>query len=93
MRESLGMTLDKLGSACGVSSAAIAQLEKREPTGRITVESLRKVAKAMNCEIVYSFVPQTNQKEFVDRRAYEKAKRISKQKIKGDIRSATRKRI
>lgn len=95
VRESLGMTLNKLGSACGVSTSTIAQLEQREVTGHISVESLRRAAEAMNCEFTYSFVPKSEKNEFIDSRAYEKAKRIllsadlhmclEDQKVIGDI--------
>lgn len=76
MRLSLNMTLNKLGNACGVSTATIAQLEKRESEGRISIETLRRAAEAMNCEFTYAFVPKTDMHEFIHLKAYEKAKRI-----------------
>ncbi|MEK6628116.1 MAG: helix-turn-helix domain-containing protein [Bdellovibrionota bacterium] len=75
-RLNLGMTLNKLGNACGVSISTIAQLEKREPAGHISVETLRRAAGAMNCDFIYSFVPKTDMHEFIHQQAYAKAKRI-----------------
>ena len=76
MRLHLGMTLNKLGNACGVSTSTIAQLEKRETEGRISIETLRRAAEAMNCDFTYTFVPKTDTREFIHQRAYAKAKRI-----------------
>ena len=95
MRNTLGMTLNKLGEACGVATSTIAQLEQREATGNITIENLKRAAAAMNCDFEYRFVPKTEVSEFVNRKAYEKAKRIvqsvdlhmslENQKVKGDM--------
>jgi len=76
VRESLGMTLAKLGDACGLATSTVAQAEQREAEGKITVETLRKTAEAMNCEFTYAFVPKSDLSIFVQEKAYEKAKRI-----------------
>lgn len=76
MRLALGMTLRKLAESCGVSTATIAQIEARENEGRITIETLRKVAESMNCNLVYAFVPKSEMKTYIEKKAYEKAKRI-----------------
>ena len=57
-RHSLGLTLSKLAEACNVSIATIAQAERGEAQGRITLETLRRAADAMNCELVYEFKPK-----------------------------------
>ncbi len=95
MRLKLGMTLNKLGEACGVSTATIAQLEQREALGKISVETLRRAAEAMNCEFQYSFVPKSDLKTFLHKKAYVKASDIlhaadlhmslENQKVKTDI--------
>ncbi len=76
MRNTLGLTLNKLAQACAVSTPTIAQAERGEVSGKITVETLRRAAEAMNCEFVYAFKPKSNFEEFINSRAYEKAKRI-----------------
>lgn len=95
MRSTLGMTLNKLGEACGVAPSTISQLEQREVTGNVTIENLKRAAEAMNCDFEYRFVPKTEISEFVNQKAYEKAKRIvssadlhmslEDQKVKSDI--------
>ncbi|MEK6555429.1 MAG: mobile mystery protein A [Bdellovibrionota bacterium] len=94
-REALGMTLSKLGKVCGVSTPTISQAERREADGKVTVETLKKTAEAMNCEFIYMFVPKSEMTAFIEEKAYEKAKRIlmnadlhmslEDQKVKGDL--------
>lgn len=95
MREALGLTLAKLGNLCGVATPTIAQAERRELEGKLTVETLRKAAEAMNCEFTYMFVPKSDMHEFINQKAYLKAQRIlniadlhmslEDQKVKGDL--------
>gem|GEM_PF-4726822 len=59
------------------------------------METLKSAAEAMNCEFVYMFVPKSEMTSFVERKAYEKAKRLivnadlhmslEDQKVKGDL--------
>lgn len=76
MREALGITLSKLGDLCGVATPTIAQAERREIEGKLTLETLRRTAEAMNCDFKYMFVPKSDMNEFIENKAYEKAKRI-----------------
>ncbi|MBN22040.1 MAG: transcriptional regulator [Bdellovibrionaceae bacterium] len=76
MRQALGMTLADLGKEVGVSVSTIAQAERREPSGKITVETLKKIADGMNCELVYAFVPRVEIKKFLEQRARERARQI-----------------
>lgn len=76
MRTVLGISLKKLGEACGLAIPTIAQTEAREVEGRVTIGNLRKIAEAMNCELSYAFVPKSDMKEFIEQKAYEKAKRV-----------------
>ncbi len=76
VRRALGMTLDKLGEICGLAPSTVSQAEKRELEGKVTVETLRKAAEAMNCEFVYTFIPKSDLNTFIEKAAYEKAKRI-----------------
>ncbi len=42
----------------GVSQAAVAQFEKAEKDGSITLKSLRSAAEALDCTLVYALVPR-----------------------------------
>ena len=76
MRQALGMTLQKLAERAKVSKSTIAQAERGEAKGKITIETLKKLAESMECEFVYAFVPKKTIKIILKEKAFEKAKRI-----------------
>ena len=51
MRNILGMTLKDLAIRAGVSTPTVAQSERREAEGKVTLETLRKIANSM--EIIF----------------------------------------
>lgn len=57
IRGALGMTTRQLAARMGTSAANIRQLEKREPRGKATIESIERAAKAMDCRLIYAIVP------------------------------------
>ena len=59
----------------GVAQPNIAQLEKSEANGRIQLDTLRRAATAMDCSLVYAFVPNGSLDEIVRRRARAVAER------------------
>ncbi|MDA9189358.1 helix-turn-helix domain-containing protein [bacterium] len=75
IRSLLGMTLKELGTLADVSLSTVAQAEKREAEGKVTIETLNKIAKAMECEFVYAFVPKEDISDMLKKKAMEKAKR------------------
>ncbi len=97
IRSVLGMTLKELGSLAGLSLPTIAQAEKREAEGKVTIETLNKIANAMECEFVYAFVPKEDIPEMLKKKAMEKAKRsilradthmsLEDQKVQDDLTS------
>lgn len=77
VRVSLGVTTRMLAQRLGVSHPSIAQLEKREAEGRASLESIQKVAQAMECQLVYAIIPKNKKYEdILNDRAYKAAKRI-----------------
>jgi predicted DNA-binding mobile mystery protein A len=76
MRQALGMTLESLAHRLSLSTATIAQIEKREALGTVTLETLKKTAHALNCELIYAFVPKTDIQSILQKQAIEKAKTI-----------------
>jgi predicted DNA-binding mobile mystery protein A len=57
MRSALGMTTRQLGRRMKINQSAIVEFEKSEAKGAIQLGSLRRAAAAMNCRLVYAFVP------------------------------------
>jgi len=58
IREALGMTTRQLAERMGVAPSRVSTIEKAETTGAITVRTLRAAAAALDCELVYAFVPR-----------------------------------
>lgn len=69
IRQALGMSQSVLGDRLGTSPGAVSQLEHAELDGRVTIAKLREAASALNCTLVYSFVPNTPLEEIVKRQA------------------------
>ena len=60
LRTALGLTAAQLAKRLGVVPSRVMKIETAETEGAITVQTLRAVATAMNCQFVYAFVPNDN---------------------------------
>jgi predicted DNA-binding mobile mystery protein A len=69
IRNALGMSQTDLARRLGVSGAAVAKLERAEPSGGITLAKLGEVAAALDCSLVYALVPNTSLEETVQHEA------------------------
>ena len=58
IRQTLGMTSEQLAKRMEIRQPNVLALEKREKEGRITLNSLEKAARALNCEVIYVLVPR-----------------------------------
>lgn len=58
IRQALGMTMQDLGERLGVIKQRIERIEKDEVAGKVTLKTLAETAEALNCELVYFFVPK-----------------------------------
>ena len=76
MRHILNMTLKRLADRVGVSIATVAQAERGEAAEKVTIGTLKAMARAMECELVYAFIPKKDIDELLKKQALEKAKRI-----------------
>lgn len=77
IRTALGMTLQQLGNRLNISKQGVLDIENREKEGAITLKALQEVAKAMNMQLVYSFVPNDGSLDaLIERRAREVAIQI-----------------
>ncbi len=57
IRKALGMTANQLAKRMRVSQQAVSQLESKEMDGSVTLKKLRETAEAMDCRLVYAFIP------------------------------------
>jgi len=77
IREGLGMSLRQLAERVGTTKSAVAALERREAEGRITLDSLARVAEGLESELVYFVIPRRTLEDTVRRRALELAERLA----------------
>lgn len=79
IREALEMTQVQLAARLGVSRQSVQDLEKAEAERRITLDSLDRLAQAMNCKVVYALVPINGTLDDIrQRRAKELAEALMK---------------
>ncbi|MEY5044652.1 MAG: hypothetical protein RJA19_1879, partial [Bacteroidota bacterium] len=77
IRTAMGMSMQQLGNKLNVSKQGVMDIEKREKEGSITIKSLREVARAMDMQLVYGFVPNDGSLDaLIEKRAKELATRI-----------------
>lgn len=94
MRTALGLTLSELAKLTSLSTSSVAQAEQREMEGQVSLATLNKMAEAMDCELIYSFIPKKDMKTLIHDRAFEKARKalgiadlhmkLEDQKVEGD---------
>jgi predicted DNA-binding mobile mystery protein A len=58
VREALELSLEEVSKKTSMSRQNINQLEQSEASGKITLDSLRRLADAMDCNLVYAIVPR-----------------------------------
>lgn len=59
LRESLAMSQADLARKMGLTQAAVASMERSEASDKIQLDTLRRVADTMDCDLVYALVPRT----------------------------------
>ncbi len=64
VRGALGINARQLAKKCGVQHSSILRIEKSEAQDKISIESLKKIASAMHCQLVYAIVPKTGYNSF-----------------------------
>jgi predicted DNA-binding mobile mystery protein A len=76
IRQALGVSSGELARRLGTSRQLPLQLEKGEAADSITLRSLRGVADALDCDLVYALVPRADSiEELIETRARAEAKK------------------
>jgi len=57
VREALGMTTAQLAKRLGVKQPSVVAIEQSEAKGTIELATLRRVAEALDCTVVYALIP------------------------------------
>ena len=74
VREAIGMTAVQLAKRLGVTQPRVAKMEANEEN--LKLSTMKKVAKAMNCDFVYYFKPKSTFQNIVQTQAQKKAEEI-----------------
>ncbi len=75
IRDALGMSALQLGTRLSVKSQSVADQEKSEAHGTIQLKTLRNVAEALDCTLVYALVPNSSLEDAVQTRARDIARK------------------
>lgn len=78
IREALGMTMQDLANRMGTIKQRIERIEKDEIAKKTTLESIKKIAEAMDCDFVYFFVPRVGLQQSLNAQALRAAEQIVK---------------
>jgi predicted DNA-binding mobile mystery protein A len=73
IREALGMSASALAARMGTTAGAVTRLEQSEAGDRIRLDTLRRAADALECDLVYLLVPRRPLHTMVQDRARELA--------------------
>jgi predicted DNA-binding mobile mystery protein A len=60
------MTAEQLGQRMHITQPSVKRLELSEAEGTIQLNTLRRAAEALNCEVIYALVPRQTLKETYD---------------------------
>ncbi len=69
IRNALGMSALQLGTRLGMTQQSVSDVEKSEAFGTIQIKTLRRAAEALDCTLVYAFVPNSSLEDAVQTRA------------------------
>mgnify|MGYP003586026235 CR=1 FL=1 len=69
IRSALGMSTRQLASRLAITQQALSRIEQAEPSGAVTVKTLRRIADSLDCVFVCGFVPRSTLEDTVRRQA------------------------
>jgi predicted DNA-binding mobile mystery protein A len=75
IRRALGLTTRQMAKRLRLSQSSYTDAEANEARGTISLKQLRRVADALDCDLVYALLPRRPLAEMVDARATELARR------------------
>jgi len=86
IREALGMTKSQLARRMSISLSTVAELERSEARGTITLRSLDRLAKGLDCRVIYALVP--NNSESLEHLVQDRAEALVSKEMKPGLRAA-----
>jgi len=76
VRKTLGLTFSQLGKRINTTPQVIKKFEQNEFEGKITLNTLKKIASSVDCRLVYAIVPNTSFENIIDTNAEKIAGKI-----------------
>lgn len=77
IREALGMSSAQLARRLKIRQPSVIDIEQSELKGTIRLATLRRVAEALNCTLVYALVPN----EPLEKIVHEQARRVMRRRL------------
>jgi transcriptional regulator with XRE-family HTH domain len=68
------MTTAQLGRRLGITRQAVADVERRELDGNVTIAALARAADAMGCDVIYAVVPRQPLGQMLEHQALIRAR-------------------
>jgi predicted DNA-binding mobile mystery protein A len=79
-RKALGMSAAQLGRIVGRTRANISAAERSEQNGRVTLHTMKTMAEAMGCKLVYAIIPPEGSiEDIIKIQARKKARTLVRQ--------------
>lgn len=79
IRNALGMTARQLAGRLGVAQQAVARIERDELAGSVTIKTMQRIAKELDCVFVCGFVPCSSLEATIRKQAQQlAAKRLGR---------------
>lgn len=75
LRDALRMTSRQLAQRLKIDQSQVIKIEQREKEGKITLATLKRVADALDCDLVYCLVPRTTLVKMIEKQATKFAKK------------------
>lgn len=75
IRDTLGMTGEQLAKRMNVNQQRVARIEQDEKLGKVTLNTMRSAAEALDCVFVYCVVPRNSLEQTVRNQAKLVAKK------------------
>lgn len=78
IREALGISARQLADKVGVSQPTLAKIERSETERTVSLKTLDRIAEALECKVLYAFVPRDSFEKLVYRRALAASEKLVK---------------
>ncbi len=76
IRMSLGLTATQMAKKLSITLPSYTRFEEAEISGKITLTSLKKIANALDCNLVLALVPKKPLPKMLSEHAYQTAEKI-----------------